>query len=80
MHETNYTYSQTQQANREKQLVSLLTTGHYEVQSLRLLINASAASTPDEDGDYLDDEGITLGWGSDRRAIVTATELLTNPS
>lgn len=77
MHETQYTYSQTQQANREKQVITFSTAGLYETQKLTVIINASAVSTPDNGEE---EEGILLQWGSDRKVIVTAVDLLTNPS
>ena len=41
MHETDFIYSQTQQANREKQLVTMATDGHYEIQTLHVAVNTS---------------------------------------
>lgn len=77
MHETQYTYSQTQQANREKQVITFSTAGLYEIQKLTVIINTSAVST-EESGE--EEEGILLQWGSDRKVVVTAVDLLTNPS
>lgn len=77
MHETQYTYSQTQQANREKQIITFSTAGLYEIQKLTVIINASAVSTQEEGEE---EEGVMLQWGSDRKVVVTAVDLLTNPS
>ena len=78
MHDTQYTHSQTQQSNREKQLISLSTTGHYETQSLYVVLNSTALAT--EGGGEEGEEGIVLGWGGDRRTVVTGTDLLNTPS
>ena len=79
MHETPYTYSQTQQSNRERQLISLSTTVSYETQSLRVVLNASQLLAA-ESGSEEQEHGVLLGWGGDKRALVTAADLLNNPS
>lgn len=77
MHETQYTYSQTQQANREKQIITFSTAGLYEIQKINVIINASAVSTQEEGAG---EDGVMLQWGSNRKVVVTAADLLTNPS
>lgn len=41
MHETDFTYDQTQQAVRERQVVELTTHGLYDIQSLSAVVNTS---------------------------------------
>ena len=81
MHETSYTYSQTQQSSREQQLIYLSTTVRYETQSLHVVMNTSQlmeTEENDDEGDVVD--GVVLSWGGDKTATVTAAGLLHNPS
>lgn len=78
MHETAYKHSQTQQSNRETQLITISTTGHYEIQSLRILLNATELVSLDDDETAMD--GVVLMWDSDRTVTVTTADILTDPS
>ena len=81
MHETHYTYSQTRQANRERQLITLSTTGRYEIQRLHLVLNTSAVlDEEDDEGEAGEDDGVVLEWGGRRSDVIPAIDLLDNPS
>ena len=80
MHETDFIYSQTQQANREEQLVTIATDGHYEIQTLHVTVNISEQ----EGGTGAEPEGemgaeLAVVWGGRTSDPIPVVELLDNP-
>ena len=73
MHETQFTASQTGQANRERQSILISTEGLYDIQTLQLAINKTQldpeAETPE----------LSVAWGGRSSEPVSLLEMEDDP-
>lgn len=70
--DTTFSYQDTKQVNRDKQLIELVTDGLYDVQTLRVTVNKTlldAASKPE----------FTISWGDRTSVPMQIIDLETNP-
>ena len=70
-HETSFTYAQTQQVEREKQVIELTTDGLYDIQTLNVVVNTSQV-----DSDFIPEFLVT--WGERTSEPVSVLDLMEN--
>ena len=73
MHETQFTASQTAQANRETQSILISTEGLYDIQTLRLAVNKTPLDTEAENPELL------VTWGGRSSKPIPLLEMEDNP-